>query len=254
MMSSRAEKPVRIVELKDVPPGAIMVNGLPGVGLVGVIAVSHIVRMLKLQEVAYVDSPLLPPITVLHGGLPHAPIRIHGNHELLAVLSEIPIPSTAVYTLSRSLVDWAAEKKVKMIVSLGGIAVPNRGEIEQPATFAVASDEDSLKLLKETGVKIMEEGYMVGPYAVIMAYARQVGVPSISILAESFFNYPDPEAAAATITVLNKLVGVDVEVSELIERGEEIRLRARDMMKRTQEELMKMKSDRELDIPPPIYI
>jgi len=45
-----------------------------------------------------------------------------------------------------------------------------------------------------------------------------------------------------------------VEVSELIERGEEIRLRARDMMKRTQEELMKMKSDRELDIPPPIYI
>ena len=41
-----------------------MLNGLPDVGLVGLIATSHIIGELDLNEVAYMDSDFLPPIVV----------------------------------------------------------------------------------------------------------------------------------------------------------------------------------------------
>jgi predicted ATP-grasp superfamily ATP-dependent carboligase len=52
--------------------------------------------------------------------------------------------------------------------------------------------------------------------------------------------------------VLNEfanITGIKVDVSKLLEKGEEIRLRARDIMKRTQQELSRMRKTQEYDIP-----
>jgi predicted ATP-grasp superfamily ATP-dependent carboligase len=40
-----------------------------------------------------------------------------------------------------------------------------------------------------------------------------------------------------------------VDVTRLLEKGEEIRLKARDVMKRTEQEMSKMKKAQEYDIP-----
>jgi predicted ATP-grasp superfamily ATP-dependent carboligase len=53
---------------------------------------------------------------------------------------------------------------------------------------------------------------------------------------------------------LAKLTGLKVDVSSLIEKGEEIRLRARDVMKRTQQELLRMRKAQEYDVPMSLYI
>jgi predicted ATP-grasp superfamily ATP-dependent carboligase len=56
---------IDIIERTSVPSGALMLFGFPDVGLVGVIAAEHLVSELKLSEVAYLDSGLLPPPIVL---------------------------------------------------------------------------------------------------------------------------------------------------------------------------------------------
>jgi len=76
---------VKIIEKKDVPHGAVMLFGFPDVGLVGVIAASHLISELNLTEVTYVDSRLLPPLIVLHEGLHHSSIRVFGNQNILKV-------------------------------------------------------------------------------------------------------------------------------------------------------------------------
>jgi predicted ATP-grasp superfamily ATP-dependent carboligase len=48
---------------------------------------------------------------------------------------------------------------------------------------------------------------------------------------------------------LSKISDVQVDVSKLLEKGEEIRLKARDIMKRTQEEMNRMKKSQEYDLP-----
>jgi uncharacterized protein len=244
--------PINFVEKKPVPPGATMLCGFPDVGLVGVLASSYVVSELGLEELAYVDSDLLPPIIVLHKGLPHSPMRIFGNQGLLVTIAETAIPAKGVQRFMRSFVEWVKAKNVKMVIPVGGIPAQNRQDIDKPGVFGAASSPDTLNFLEEHGLEVLREGYMVGPQALIMRYCAESSLPAVALLAQSFYNYPDPEAAAAALEQFSKITGINVEVSKLVEKGEEIRLRAKDMMKRTQQELTKMNKGQESDLP--LYI
>ncbi|MEM2148030.1 MAG: proteasome assembly chaperone family protein [Candidatus Bathyarchaeia archaeon] len=243
---------IKIIEKKEIPKGAIMLFGFPDVGLVGVIAASHIISELNLEEVAYMDSRLLPPLIVLHEGLPHSPIRIFGNHEILLAVSETAIREDLIYPIMHALIDWGKIKGVKMMVSLSGIPVQDRQDIDVLKVFAAASSQEILKTVQNKGLEVLKEGYMVGPQAIMLQYCATLGIPAVTLLAQCFFNYPDPEAAAKALEQLANIAGLKVDVSKLLEKGEEIRLKARDMMKRTQQELTKMKKTQEYDIP--LYI
>jgi len=59
----------------------------------------------------------------------------------------------------------------------------------------------------------------------------------------------DPEAAAAILAVLNKILGLSVDVKKLMEKGEEIRITARDLMKRTHESMSEMQKSQEHEAP-----
>ena len=151
---------IKIVEKKPIPSEATMIIGLPDVGLVGLIATSYMISELKLEEIAYMDSDLLPPVAVLHKGLPHAPLRMYGNQKLIAVISELAVPAPAIYTIMREIVDWGQAKKVKRIVSMGGIPIENRQSIKEPEVFAAASNQELLDTLSKKGLSLINEGYI----------------------------------------------------------------------------------------------
>jgi uncharacterized protein len=240
---------VKIIEKKKIPPGATLLFGFPDVGLVGVIAASHLIDELHLTEVAYVDSRLLPPLIVLHEGLPHSSIRIFANHNTLLAISETPIPADVIYPIMDALLDWGKSKNVKMMISLSGIPIQDRQDVKELKAFAAASNPAALKMAQEKGTEILTEGYMVGPQAILLQRASNTGAPALILLAQCFFNYPDPEAAAEVLKQLSKLTELKIDVSKLLEKGEEIRLKARDVMKRTQQEMSRMKKTQEYDIP-----
>jgi len=240
---------VKIIDKEKIPSGATMLFGFPDVGLVGVIAASHIISELNLTEVAYMDSKLLPPLIVLHEGLPHSPIRIFGNGNILLAVSETAIPADVIYPIVNALINWGRSKNAKMMISLSGIPTQDRQDIQELKVFAAASNQEILKMVKEKGMEILNEGYMVGPQAIMLQYCAQIGLPALTLLAQCFLNYPDPEAAAEVLKELAKIMEIKLDVSKLLEKGEEIRLRARDVMKRTQQELSKMKKTQEYDIP-----
>lgn len=240
---------VKIIEKKKIPSGTTFLLAFPDVGLVGVIAASHLIDELGLEEVAYLDSNLLPPLIVLHEGLPHSAIRIFSNHDMLLAVSEVPIPADAIYPIMDTLIDWGKNKNVKMMISLSGIPLQDRQDATELKSFAAASGPEALKTAQDKGLEILMDGYMVGPQAVVLQRAAEAGSQALTLLAQCFYNYPDPEAAAEVLKELAKLTGFKVDVAKLLEKGEEIRLRARDVMKRTQQEMTKMKKGQEYDIP-----
>jgi uncharacterized protein len=240
---------VRIIEKKKVPSGATLLFGFPDVGLVGVIAASHLIEELGLTEVAYMDSELLPPLIVLHEGLPHSSIRIFADHSILLAISEMPIPADVIYPIMNALIDWGKSKDAKMMISLSGIPIQDRQDAKELKTFAAASSPEALKVAQDKGIEVLTEGYMVGPQAIVLQRAADSGPPALTLLSQCFFNYPDPEAAAEVLKELGKIIGLKVDVAKLLEKGEEIRVKARDVMKRTQQEMSKMKKAQEYDIP-----
>lgn len=240
---------VKIIERRKIPTGATLLFAFPDVGLVGVIAASHLIDELGLTEVAYLDSNLLPPLIVLHEGLPHSSIRIFAGQDILLAVSEVPIPTDVIYPIMDALIDWGKSKNVKMMISLSGIPIQDRQDATELKSFAAASNVEALKTAQEKGLEILMDGYMVGPQAVVLQRAAEAGSPALTLLAQCFYNYPDPEAAAEVLKELAKIMGLQVNVAKLLEKGEEIRLRARDVMKRTQQEMSKMKKGQEYDIP-----
>ena len=239
----------RLIETGSIPQNATMINGLPDVGLVGLLAASQIIRSQKLEEVGSLESELLPPMIVLHGGLPKSPIRIFANNSLTVLISETVIPVSLVRSLASYLVDWARKKSARLVLSLGGMAVANRQDIEVPKVFAAIS-EKQLESKLNGAAEILEEGYIVGVYGLLLRKCAESSVPAITLLTQAYYNYPDPEAGAAALFAVNKILGLSIDVSELLKRGEEIRLRSKDMMHRTQEEMLRMNKSHEYDLPP----
>jgi uncharacterized protein (TIGR00161 family) len=241
---------VSLIETKSINvKRPVILCGLPDVGLVGIIAVSHIIGQLKMEEVGYVDSDKFPPVVVFHQGQPTYPIRVYQRENLFAVFSETAVSPETVHPLAKVIINWARDRGASMLVSLGGIGMPNRIDIDSPKVYGASNDPSLREILSKLGVPLMEEGFLVGPYALMAKLTINQGPPDLILMAESYQQYPDPGAAAASIEALKKLVPLEVDTKPLIAKSEEIRLSARELMRKTSENLQKMGKAQEYEMP-----
>ncbi|MEA1924360.1 MAG: PAC2 family protein [Candidatus Altiarchaeota archaeon] len=234
-----------VVNLKQ--PSVVL--GFPDVGLVGAIATYHLVDKLDLKQVASIESDDFPPVVVVHNGRPVSPLRIYGNRDLLVVVSEIPIKSSLLHSISRKLVEWFRSKNVKLVISLGGVPHPHRIEVENPKVYAISVNKETDKLMDKRDIQKIEEGISVGAHSLVIYECMKNKINALYLMAESHAKYPDPESAAAIIQKLNTILDLNVEVKELIEKGEEIKIQARDLMKRTENVLHDIDKEQENEIP-----
>jgi predicted ATP-grasp superfamily ATP-dependent carboligase len=72
---------------------------------------------------------------------------------------------------------------------------------------------------------------------------------AISLLAQCYPTYPDPGAAASAINSLEKFLKFQIDVEELLEKAEEIKLKARDLMRQTNLSVSGVQKGVEQDMP-----
>lgn len=215
---------------------SFLILGLPDVGLVGAIGVNHVIDVLGMEEVAGIDVVgMTLPIAVISSGKIRPPVRIYAKDNLMALTVETPLPSRAVYTLSRVIIDYAMKRGVDYIVSIAGIASPNRMNVDKPKVYWIASSDKARELVNGLDVEEFTNGYLVGPYALVLKRAIRSRLPNLVLLAEAYMEFPDPEASAALLGVLSKIIGREVDVKKLLEQAELIRLKLRSLMKQTRQ-------------------
>ncbi|MHC1567306.1 MAG: proteasome assembly chaperone family protein [Candidatus Syntropharchaeia archaeon] len=241
---------IAIVEKKGIKiKNPVIVEGLPDVGLVGAIAASHLVIQLELDQIGYIESGLFPPAMVIHKGELQHPVRIYGDENLIVLVSEIPMPVDAIYPLAESLTEWSHEKNPEMIISLNGLPVPNRMDIDEPSVFGVGNNEEAKKKLEEKNIEFLEEGFISGIYALVLRECSKKGIAAISLLSQCFPLYPDPGAAASALLSLDKFLNRNIDVKMLLDQAEEIKIKARDLMKQTAMSMPGMQKGMEQEIP-----
>jgi len=222
---------------------SFMVLGLPDTGLVGVISTSHMVEALNMKEVAGIDIlAMMPPVAVISNGAVRTPLRIYHAENILALTSETPVPPNVIHPLARLLVEYAMKRGVDYIVSIVGVANPQRLNIEKPKVYWIASNEKARSLIEKAGEGLegFLNGYLVGPYALILKNALRMRVPNLVLLADAYIEFPDPEAAAAVLEKLSKIIGREIDTKKLLEQAEMIRLRLRGLMKQTRQTMAEM--------------
>ncbi len=245
----------RYIEYEDfqLERPSYMLIGLPDAGLVSVISAYHIIRKLDLMEVGGVDSHHLPPIAVIHKGIVRPPIRIFAKKNLLLLYSELLPPTPLIPSLINSILDYSVRKGVDYVLCMTGLPIPNRIEVEKLRSFYIPSNQRVAEFVKNAGIELelFENGYIVGPYALLIKEAIRRRMNALVILTESFMEFPDPEASAKNIEIFSALTGLKVDVKELIEEAEVIRIKAREHMKRIMPNLAQMR--KEYEYAPPLY-
>ena len=240
---------VTIVETTPINRCKYFLVGTPDVGLAGAIASGYIIREQQMTETGYLESEAFPPVMVVHQGDPKPPLMLFSKDDIVVLSSEIPIDPGLIPHIARSIIDWSKAKGVELLISLSGIAVQNRLEIEKPEVYGIGSSASVKDLIKNADIKVFEEGFVAGLHASVMKECLKENVPNLILLAQSHLKYPDPGAAASIIASLDKILGLKVNTKKLLKQEDEIRLKMRELMQRTQKQMQQTQKGREQEIP-----
>lgn len=246
---------MEIVEIKHIKDRElIFLEGFPDVGLVGTIATSYLIDKLGLEEVGYISAEILPPIIAVSDEKLREVMRIYSGGRIAAIISDIPLPAPLVKPLACELMNWVKSKEPELFISLSGLPDPNRLNIDKPGVFVLGCrPELTEKLAKVNGVSKFKEGFIAGVKGMLLREGWKLNVDTAIVLAQSHYNYPDPGAAAEIITYLSKLLKLEVDVAPLLESAEELKLRLRDLMRRTDQMMHSVQKSKELELPP-VYL
>ena len=193
--------------------------GFVGAGLVGPIAVGHMIEKLGMKEIGYMRSKYLPPSTVFMKGRLRHPFRFYANKEgtVCAVICEITLRMEGVYTIVAAILDWAKEKGSNEIIILDGVA---SDEHDQKAYCA--AEEDLCRVMADKNINVIPHGFITGIPGGILNECLIREIQGVALLVKANKLLPDPEAAATLIEAVNKMYKMQIDVSDLKKEKERI--------------------------------
>ncbi|MEM3031166.1 MAG: proteasome assembly chaperone family protein [Candidatus Micrarchaeia archaeon] len=221
--------PVRIIETSKFDLNKpLLIEGFPGIGLVGTIAASYLVEKFEMEPLGYIVSERFPPIAAVHDYLPLHPARIYKSRKLnlIVLFSEFIVPLSTVHDLACEILSWSKKRGIREIISMGGIGIKG----EQDEVFGIATNKELLKRLEAAGVQLIKEGATTGVSGVLMAEAAAQNFPAVSLLAEAKPEYLDPRGAAMVLDAVRDLTGLPIETKELLSEAKNIESKIKEIL------------------------
>ncbi|USZ68980.1 PAC2 family protein [Halorussus salilacus] len=202
-----------------------LVEGLPGVGLVGKLATDHLIEAFDMTYYASLACEGLPRISVYEEGSPELrpPVRIYADpgRDLLALQSDVPVSAAAASEFASCVTEWLADNDATPIYMSG---LPHQKEASEiPSLYGVATGSGGERLDDHGIDSPVERGAVSGPTGALLHEASATGLDAVGLIVESDPQFPDPEAARILVEHgIAPLAGVEVATGDLVERAEEI--------------------------------
>lgn len=213
----------------------ILIEGLPGVGNIGRVAVGYLVEELKAKKFATLNSEWFFPFVMLQENyLIHLPVnefyyykgKNKGERDLILLIGDCQsLTPQGHYAVSEKILELTEAFGCKEIVTIGGLAT---GEIEeQPKVVGAVSDKKLLEKYKTLGIDFNageKVGYIVGAAGLLIGLGKQKGIDGICLLGETsgFPIVTDPKSAEIVLSTLVKILGMKLNMGKLEERVKEM--------------------------------
>ena len=197
----------------------VIFAGFVGAGLVGPVAINHIIEKLEMDEIAVMRSKYLPPSTVFMRGRLRHPFRFYANKEgtICAIICEITLRMEGLYSLVASILDWAAVKGSKEIVILDGVA-----STEHDDKAYCAAEEDLVRTMADKDISMIPQGFITGIPGGILNECLVREIQGLTLLAKASRDTTDSGAAATLIEALNRFYDIDIDTKDLQEEKDRI--------------------------------
>lgn len=217
-----------ILEILEKPKlqNTILIEGLPGIGLVGKLATDHILDELKAKKFAEIYSPFLPPqVTIQDDGtvkLTRMEFHYHKgkkNDLILLVGDYQGITPDSQYQLAEKVLDLGQQFNVTQIFTLGGLGTGNI--TKTPRVFGAATNLKSVREIGEYGVIFKGGGAIFGASGLLLGLGMQRNISAVCLMGETHGQIIDAKSAEAVLEVLTKILDIEIDMSALVDKAKE---------------------------------
>src|SRR3989338_4949473 len=222
----------------------IFIEGLPGIGNVGKVAIDFLIDELKAKKIYEINSYSFPHcVFVNEDNLVELPtIRLFykkfndGKQDLLLLAGNVqPTDEISSYEFSEKILDLVQQFKGKEIITLGGIGLSDMPK--KPRVYCTANCKGIIKRYKNKIVKDKLYGIVgpiVGVSGLLLGLAQKRKIEAIALLAETYGHplYLGIKSAKEVLKVLSKELKLDINLNKLDKEIEDIE---KDIIKRTED-------------------
>jgi len=234
---------------------AVLIEGLPGMGMVGRIATRCLIKQLDAKRFAELYSPHFPYYILVNKKGSVRLLRAEfffwknpaGKNDLVFLVGDSQAQTIeGQYEVTNSILEYAAKLGVKTIITIGGY----RKEAEEtPKVIAVSSSPTLLKRALEANAIASPAGNpIVGTAGLLLGLSKFKKIEALCLLGETRGYLADPLAAKSVLEVLRKILGLEIDLSGLdvqIEKSKEIVSRMREIEERREKYARKMRRTEE---------
>ena len=111
---------------------------------------------------------------------------------------------------------------MKHIYTLGGLGTGQ--PVDKPKVFGAATNLELAEMLKDHDVTLRTaDGGIIGASGLILGLGMSKNMKGVCLMGETPGYFIDAEASKAVLTVLQKLLNVEVDIAKFEERAEETR-------------------------------
>jgi len=220
----------------------ILVEGLPGLGSVGAIAISYVMKKLKARKLAELYSPFFPHhiivdkdgnISLLRAEFYF--LRVDGGNDLIFLTGDGQAQTiNGQYEMVSKILDFVQKYGVRTIVTIGGYYSAWEGG-KLRVICASTSPVLQRKVLKAGAIPSPTGNPIVGAAGLFLGLARIRGIDATCLLGETTGYVPDPRAAKNVLMVLREILGIKIDLKELddvIKKSDEVANRLAEIQKR----------------------
>ncbi len=202
----------------------VLIEGLPGLGLVGKIAIRYLVKQLKAQKFAYLYSPHFPyfvlvnkkgSVRLLRGAF-YSWKNPSGGSDLILFSGDSQSQTIeGQYEIADKMLEFAKKQNVSAIVTIGGYRVETEAK---PKVYVAGTSSEILGKAVNAGAVVSGSGSpIVGTAGLILGLSRFKKISALCLLGETRGYLPDPMAASSVLEVLKGAFNFDVDLSGLKE-------------------------------------
>lgn len=224
---------VRYVSKKPKLKNPILIEGLPGIGNVGKLAVEHLIDNIKAKKFVELHSKDFPPQVFIN---PDGTVKLVNNEfyywkakkknqrDLILLTGDYQgLSSNGQYELVESILDIAEEFDVKEIYTLGGYGLGH--EMQEPKVLCATTDKELVKTMKKHGAIFKKNepgGGIVGASGLLLGLGKLRGIKGVCLMGETPGYLVDPKSAKAVLKILMKVTNLNINLSALEKKAKEI--------------------------------
>ena len=185
-----------------------------------------------MNLIGEVEVPDLPSTLFVEGGEIIGPIRVYNKKNISVIISDIPFDENLSKEFAHAIHEFCKSNAIKKIVIVSGMETVNLQK-NAPKIYGLVTHSTLDNILYNNQIPKFLDGSIFGTDASIISVFRKTKIPVLVLYAECHPYFPDPEASTVAIMTLAKILDVKVDIHDIQNKIDKLRIQHRNLMEET---------------------